>query len=203
MTAGSAALPSSGYYVSRTTGGDHLIFDAGRHGYLNGGHAHADALAVVLTTAGRPSARRSRHRDLHDGRAGCGTASGRRRCTTRSFSTDRLSPAARTVPLVLARGRPVPRLAVRERFRLRRRHPQRLSAESACESCPCAARHRLARCRPHPWSRRHRCNSGHLSGMFIRRGRRSRPIAASCSATPMAPAGQRSRRRRLTRPRSG
>ncbi len=54
VAVGSAAFPSSGYYVSRTTGGDHLVFDAGRHGYLNGGHAHADALSVVLTTAGRP-----------------------------------------------------------------------------------------------------------------------------------------------------
>ncbi len=53
-TVGSQALRASGYYVSRTAAGDHLIFDAGRHGYLNGGHAHADALAVVLTRAGRP-----------------------------------------------------------------------------------------------------------------------------------------------------
>lgn len=50
----STALPASGYYVSRTASGDHLIFDAGRHGFLNGGHAHADALAIVLTAAGRP-----------------------------------------------------------------------------------------------------------------------------------------------------
>jgi Heparinase II/III-like protein/Heparinase II/III N-terminus len=54
VTARSIALPSSGYFVSRTASGDHLIFDAGRHGYLNGGHAHADALSVVLTSAGRP-----------------------------------------------------------------------------------------------------------------------------------------------------
>jgi hypothetical protein len=51
---GSQALTASGYYVSRTAAGDHLIFDSGRHGYLNGGHAHADALAVVLTIAGHP-----------------------------------------------------------------------------------------------------------------------------------------------------
>ena len=30
------------------------MFDAGPHGFLNGGHAHADALAVVLTVAGEP-----------------------------------------------------------------------------------------------------------------------------------------------------
>lgn len=51
---GSQPLAASGYYVSRTAAGDHLIFDAGRHGYLNAGHAHADALSIVLTTAGRP-----------------------------------------------------------------------------------------------------------------------------------------------------
>ena len=54
VAARSVALAASGYYVSRTAAGDHLIFDAGRHGYLNGGHAHSDALSIVLTTAGRP-----------------------------------------------------------------------------------------------------------------------------------------------------
>ena len=54
LPARSRALPSSGYYVSRTPAGDHLVFDAGRHGYLNGGHAHSDALAVTLTVARRP-----------------------------------------------------------------------------------------------------------------------------------------------------
>jgi hypothetical protein len=51
---GSSALPASGYYVSRTASGDHLVFDAGPHGFLNGGHAHADALACVLSVSGRP-----------------------------------------------------------------------------------------------------------------------------------------------------
>ena len=50
----SAPLPASGYYVSRNRLGDHLIFDCGPHGFLNGGHAHADALAVVLTIRGIP-----------------------------------------------------------------------------------------------------------------------------------------------------
>lgn len=50
----SAALRSSGYFVSRTAQGDHLVVDAGRHGFLNGGHAHADALACVLTIKGQP-----------------------------------------------------------------------------------------------------------------------------------------------------
>ncbi|HEX4566398.1 MAG TPA: alginate lyase family protein, partial [Vicinamibacterales bacterium] len=47
-------LAESGYFVSRSTGGNHLIFDAGPHGFLNGGHAHSDALSVVLTVGGRP-----------------------------------------------------------------------------------------------------------------------------------------------------
>lgn len=50
----SAPLRESGYYVSRNARGDHLLFDAGRHGFLNCGHAHADALSIVLTVAGRP-----------------------------------------------------------------------------------------------------------------------------------------------------
>jgi hypothetical protein len=50
----SAALPDSGYYVSRTPRGDHLTIDAGRHGFLNGGHAHADALSITLTIRSRP-----------------------------------------------------------------------------------------------------------------------------------------------------
>jgi glycosyltransferase involved in cell wall biosynthesis len=50
----SRALADSGYLVSRTAAGDHLVLDAGPHGYLNGGHAHADALSVILTIEGRP-----------------------------------------------------------------------------------------------------------------------------------------------------
>jgi hypothetical protein len=50
----SATCRDSGYTVCRTRGGDHLIFDAGPHGYLNGGHAHADAVSLTLTVAGRP-----------------------------------------------------------------------------------------------------------------------------------------------------
>ncbi|HET7219797.1 MAG TPA: alginate lyase family protein [Vicinamibacterales bacterium] len=49
----SAALPHTGYYVSRSNRGDQLIVDAGRHGFLNGGHAHADALALTLTVRSR------------------------------------------------------------------------------------------------------------------------------------------------------
>jgi hypothetical protein len=47
-------FPDSGYAVARTSRGDHLVLDGGRHGYLNGGHAHADALACVLTLGRRP-----------------------------------------------------------------------------------------------------------------------------------------------------
>jgi hypothetical protein len=44
----------TGYVTSATDSGDHLVFDAGPHGYLNGGHAHADALSIVLTLGHRP-----------------------------------------------------------------------------------------------------------------------------------------------------
>jgi len=50
----SAVLRDSGYVVSRDGRGSHLIFDAGPHGFLNGGHAHADALSIVMTIAGEP-----------------------------------------------------------------------------------------------------------------------------------------------------
>ena len=50
----STTLGDSGYTVCRTSRGDHLVLDTGPHGYLNGGHAHADALSLTLTVAGRP-----------------------------------------------------------------------------------------------------------------------------------------------------
>lgn len=50
----SAALPDTGYYVSRAPSGEHLVVDGGRHGYQNGGHAHADALAVTMSVRGLP-----------------------------------------------------------------------------------------------------------------------------------------------------
>jgi hypothetical protein len=46
-------LQDSGYFVSRM-GDAHLVFDAGAHGFLNGGHAHADALQVTLSVGGHP-----------------------------------------------------------------------------------------------------------------------------------------------------
>ena len=50
----SIVLPETGYCVSRTRDGHHLIFDAGPHGFLNGGHAHADALSTTLSVHGIP-----------------------------------------------------------------------------------------------------------------------------------------------------
>ena len=50
----SAALPATGYYVSRSTAGDHLVLDGGPHGFRNGGHAHADALSMTLAVRGVP-----------------------------------------------------------------------------------------------------------------------------------------------------
>lgn len=49
----SASLSDTGYYVSRSYD-THLVVDAGPHGYLNGGHAHADALSMTLTVADMP-----------------------------------------------------------------------------------------------------------------------------------------------------
>jgi uncharacterized heparinase superfamily protein len=50
----SAALPDTGYYVSRSSAGDHMVIDGGPHGYRNAGHAHADALSLTLTVRGVP-----------------------------------------------------------------------------------------------------------------------------------------------------
>ena len=55
-----ASVPSSrgfegtGYFVARDGKGGHAVFDAGAHGYMNGGHAHADALSLTLALDGRP-----------------------------------------------------------------------------------------------------------------------------------------------------
>jgi hypothetical protein len=50
----SRALIDTGYVVMRDGAGGHLVFDVGPHGYLNGGHAHADALSITLAVGGRP-----------------------------------------------------------------------------------------------------------------------------------------------------
>lgn len=50
---GSAALADTGYYVSRRRPGHHLVIDGGLHGFLNGGHAHADALSLTASLGGR------------------------------------------------------------------------------------------------------------------------------------------------------
>ncbi len=50
----SAALPDSGYYVSRAPGGVHVVIDGGAHGFRNAGHAHADALSMTLSVDGEP-----------------------------------------------------------------------------------------------------------------------------------------------------
>ena len=50
----SRTFPDSGYVVARDDSGGHTVFDVGAHGYLNGGHAHADALAITLSLANRP-----------------------------------------------------------------------------------------------------------------------------------------------------
>jgi hypothetical protein len=51
--ASSRLFPDTGYAVLRCPG-SHAVMDVGRHGFLNGGHAHADALSLVLSVAGTP-----------------------------------------------------------------------------------------------------------------------------------------------------
>ena len=47
------ALPETGYYVVRSAA-EHNVIDGGPHGYRNGGHAHADALALTMSVRGLP-----------------------------------------------------------------------------------------------------------------------------------------------------
>jgi heparinase II/III-like protein len=53
-TISSAALPDTGYYISRSDEGTHLVIDGGPHGFQNGGHAHADALSMTMSVRGLP-----------------------------------------------------------------------------------------------------------------------------------------------------
>jgi hypothetical protein len=50
----SRTFPHSGHVVARDADGSRAVFDVGVHGFLNGGHAHADALSLILGIAGRP-----------------------------------------------------------------------------------------------------------------------------------------------------
>jgi uncharacterized heparinase superfamily protein len=53
----SRAFCDGGYYVMRdrwTSDSDYMLVDAGPHGFLTAGHAHADALSFVLSVGGTP-----------------------------------------------------------------------------------------------------------------------------------------------------
>jgi uncharacterized heparinase superfamily protein len=50
----SRSFAETGYVVARDASGGHAVLDAGAHGYLNGGHAHADALSLTLSLEHRP-----------------------------------------------------------------------------------------------------------------------------------------------------
>jgi hypothetical protein len=53
----SRAFPDGGLWVLASGAGErtmHAVLDAGPHGALNAGHAHADALALVAAAGGRP-----------------------------------------------------------------------------------------------------------------------------------------------------
>ena len=45
-------FPDTGYVVLRDPAGSHVVFDVGPHGFLNGGHAHTDPLAVTVAVNG-------------------------------------------------------------------------------------------------------------------------------------------------------
>jgi hypothetical protein len=47
-------FPETGYVAIRSERGDHLVFDVGPHGFLNGGHAHADALSLTVALGSMP-----------------------------------------------------------------------------------------------------------------------------------------------------
>ncbi|HEU4938834.1 MAG TPA: alginate lyase family protein [Vicinamibacterales bacterium] len=49
----SRLFPDTGYAVLRSPDAQ-TIFDIGQHGFLNGGHAHADALSIVMSIQGKP-----------------------------------------------------------------------------------------------------------------------------------------------------
>lgn len=54
----SIGFPNGGYYVMRDgwhSKANYLLFDCGPHGADNGGHAHADALAIEVAAKGRPT----------------------------------------------------------------------------------------------------------------------------------------------------
>jgi hypothetical protein len=53
-SAPSRTFRDCGYFIARDASGGHAVFDVGRHGYLNCGHAHADALAITLNVGDRP-----------------------------------------------------------------------------------------------------------------------------------------------------
>lgn len=53
----SRCFPDGGFCVMRddwTSESNYMLVDAGPHGFLTGGHAHADALSIVLSVRGRP-----------------------------------------------------------------------------------------------------------------------------------------------------
>jgi Heparinase II/III-like protein/Heparinase II/III N-terminus len=49
----SRLFPESGYAVINSST-SHAVLDVGPHGFMNGGHAHADALSITLTVRERP-----------------------------------------------------------------------------------------------------------------------------------------------------
>ena len=127
-----------------------LVFDAGPHGFLNGGHAHADALSLTLDRRRPSAADRPRHRaptrwtaELRD-----------RFRSTMMHNTVVLgrpvAVAARAAHSTGAPARPPKRpiWRVGHGLRLRRGHARRLCAVASHPRGPRGARHRLVDSRP-------------------------------------------------------
>lgn len=54
---GTISFDESGFYVMRDSwrpDGNFVLIDCGDHGFMNGGHAHADALSFVMSVGGEP-----------------------------------------------------------------------------------------------------------------------------------------------------
>ena len=175
----SGALPATGYYISRSPAGDHLVIDGGPHGYLNAGHAHADALSLTLTARGVPLLIDPGTALLH-GRSG----------SARSHAVDGVAQYAharrplavavqRTVPLVARRQRHGASLARRGRLRLLRRRARRLSAghAPAPRASPCTAISSSSPITSRPPAR----TTQPCTGIWTRAGTRRRVRAAPCS----------------------
>ena len=136
----SAALAESGYFVSRSADGDHLVVDAGPHGYRNAGHAHADALALTFTVRGVPFLIDS-GTGLYTDRPECPGSNAIERAPQHADARRPLAvDAARALPLAHDRDRRGAPVAHERGLRLLRGLARRVSPARTSASPPRAAR---------------------------------------------------------------